>query len=262
MSTAEANPMPVEEPQARCQLKGNPKACGAKCKNGGHPCPNPGMANGRCWIHGGKSPSGPDHYRYSGRRPRQGKHGEAYRNALDCPELLHITPDVADIDAKIDNLIRRVNAGESERKWDELQDLIRDSQDELKKGTLDPSAMLERARAIIASRYESDTLENKIEALQHSRAKLIDAEMRRQVAAQDMVDKRSVALLVEDMRQALAIIDDPTLRAEIRARFRELRSRHVALTVLADASDTDAEPVSNAGQDQSQNPSIHPLNPH
>src|SRR5438094_730039 len=34
------------------------KACGAKTRKG-TPCPNPAMANGKCRMHGGLTPSGP-----------------------------------------------------------------------------------------------------------------------------------------------------------------------------------------------------------
>ena len=33
--------------------------CGAKSKRSGLPCKNPAMPNGRCRIHGGKSPGAP-----------------------------------------------------------------------------------------------------------------------------------------------------------------------------------------------------------
>ena len=33
--------------------------CGAKCKRTGLPCRAPSMANGRCRLHGGKSPGPP-----------------------------------------------------------------------------------------------------------------------------------------------------------------------------------------------------------
>ncbi|QLA16368.1 HGGxSTG domain-containing protein [Desulfolutivibrio sulfoxidireducens] len=35
------------------------KKCGARCKRTGLPCTQPAMPNGRCRLHGGKSPGAP-----------------------------------------------------------------------------------------------------------------------------------------------------------------------------------------------------------
>lgn len=39
--------------------------CGAKTKRDGHPCQNPAMPNGRCRLHGGRTPKGDDWHRPS-----------------------------------------------------------------------------------------------------------------------------------------------------------------------------------------------------
>jgi len=44
--------------------------CGAHCRTTGQPCRNPSMRNGRCRMHGGKSPGAP-----KGERNPQYKHG-------------------------------------------------------------------------------------------------------------------------------------------------------------------------------------------
>jgi coenzyme F420-reducing hydrogenase gamma subunit len=49
--------------EARTALATHPR-CGAHCRTTGQPCRNPVIANGRCWMHGGKSsgaPRGPRH---------------------------------------------------------------------------------------------------------------------------------------------------------------------------------------------------------
>jgi len=46
-------------------MKANPKQCGAKTRSG-RPCRTPGMANGRCRMHGGTSTGRPIiHGRYT-----------------------------------------------------------------------------------------------------------------------------------------------------------------------------------------------------
>jgi hypothetical protein len=49
-----ANPMH----KARAALALHPR-CGAHCRTTGQPCRNAAMANGRCRMHGGKSPGAP-----------------------------------------------------------------------------------------------------------------------------------------------------------------------------------------------------------
>lgn len=59
------NPNPMQK--ALAALKLAPK-CGAHCRTTGEPCKNAQMANGRCRMHGGKSPGAPrgkKHGRYS-----------------------------------------------------------------------------------------------------------------------------------------------------------------------------------------------------
>jgi len=46
-----ANPVPCG--LATC------RRCGARCKRTGLPCKQPAMPNGRCKLHGGKSPGAP-----------------------------------------------------------------------------------------------------------------------------------------------------------------------------------------------------------
>ena len=51
--------------------------CGARCKRTGLPCKQPGMPNGRCKLHGGKSPGAP-----TGERHGQYKHGRRTKAAM------------------------------------------------------------------------------------------------------------------------------------------------------------------------------------
>jgi hypothetical protein len=61
-----ANPMR----KALAALALHPR-CGAHCRTTGRPCPSPAMANGRCRMHGGKSPGAP-----RGKAHPNYKHGE------------------------------------------------------------------------------------------------------------------------------------------------------------------------------------------
>ena len=56
------------------------KQCGAKTKRTGEPCPQPAMANGRCRMHGGKTPSGKASVHY--------KHGYYTKEAMIQRKML------------------------------------------------------------------------------------------------------------------------------------------------------------------------------
>ena len=72
--------------EARTALEQHPQ-CGARSKRTGFPCKAPSMPNGRCRLHGGKSPgapSGEKHWNYRhGRRSKA-----AAQNKREVRELL------------------------------------------------------------------------------------------------------------------------------------------------------------------------------
>ncbi|HUT53073.1 MAG TPA: HGGxSTG domain-containing protein [bacterium] len=57
--------------------------CGAKCKRTGQPCRMPAMANGRCFLHGGKSTGAKTNKGLARCRKTGWKHGLYSREALD-----------------------------------------------------------------------------------------------------------------------------------------------------------------------------------
>lgn len=97
--------------------------CGAKTRGGGT-CQRPAMPNGRCSLHGGKTPTGiglPQykHGRYSKVMPTRLR--ERYEDAARDPALLELREDVALLDARLEDLLGRVDSGESGAIWRQLQ---------------------------------------------------------------------------------------------------------------------------------------------
>ena len=94
-----------------------PARCGAKCRHGG-PCPNYAMANGRCRMHGGKQPPpGPGHPNYKhGRNSKiyrmPGRLRKRFEQAMDDPNLIDITRDVALVDTLIDDQLNQLTEGD------------------------------------------------------------------------------------------------------------------------------------------------------
>lgn len=101
-------------------------ACGAKTRTGGV-CQQPAMTNGRCRLHGGKTPRGfnsPNlkHGRYSKDLPT--RLAAAYQDAADDPELLSVRQDIELIDAMIRASFSDLEAGENPKAWEEARKLV------------------------------------------------------------------------------------------------------------------------------------------
>lgn len=104
--------------------KGRP-ICGAK-KRDGKPCSQLRiMPNGRCRQHGGATPSGPasPHYkdgRYSRVLPT--RMAADYQAAQADPDLLSVRNDIALIDARLADVLARVDTGEAGALWTAARD--------------------------------------------------------------------------------------------------------------------------------------------
>jgi hypothetical protein len=97
--------------------------CGAKT-SAGTPCKRNARPNGKCNLHGGKSLSGiasPSlkHGKYSASIPTrlQGK----YLESQSDPELLSMRQEVHLLDARLSDVLSRVDTGESGHIWSDLK---------------------------------------------------------------------------------------------------------------------------------------------
>src|ERR671916_1968189 len=99
--------------------------CGAKTRNGTS-CRREPCRNGRCPNHGGKSLGGIasprlTHGRYSRSLPAQ--LAARYTAAQHDPELLSLRDELALLDARIADVLSRVDSGESGQLWQHLRGL-------------------------------------------------------------------------------------------------------------------------------------------
>lgn len=104
--------------------------CGAKTKSG-KPCTVAAMPNGKCYRHGGSTPSGIAsasfrHGRYSKHLPERmaGEHAASMQD----PELLAQRSDIALLVARQCDLLDRVDTGESGEMWSSLLGSIKEVQ--------------------------------------------------------------------------------------------------------------------------------------
>lgn len=94
--------------------------CTAHKKRSGDPCGSFPMANGKCRVHGGATPSGfaapqTKAGRYSKHLPT--RLAERYETARADPDLLALRDDIALIDSRLGEVVANLNTGESKAAW-------------------------------------------------------------------------------------------------------------------------------------------------
>lgn len=150
--------------------------CGAKTKSGS-PCRMSAMPNGRCRIHGGKTPAaGITHPtfktgRYSKHLPTRLSQG--YQQALSDPDLLQLNDEIRLTDSLISSLLERFDS-QSTAHQRELSDLI------------------------------------------EQRRRLVESEGKRLTAMQQMITMERALMLIGHITEAvLRHVDDPAARQAI-----------------------------------------------
>ena len=104
--------------------------CTAKSKRTGKQCRRDAMHGAKvCYNHGGKTPRGigSPHTktgRYSKDLPT--RMAAQYRESLEDTDLLNLTDEIALIDARLNDILKRVDTGESGKLWGGLADLFAD----------------------------------------------------------------------------------------------------------------------------------------
>src|SRR5215218_3731776 len=96
--------------------------CGAKTRSGGE-CRQPAMANGRCRMHGGRSPRGVAHPSFkTGRFSRSipSRLSQSYEEALADPRKLELADELAVIVARNREMLESLYSGESDGLWRRL----------------------------------------------------------------------------------------------------------------------------------------------
>jgi hypothetical protein len=181
-SPATTTPMHVDNPHARVGA-----ACGAR-KRDGAPCTLPPITGRtRCRMHGGKTPAGAALPQF-----KTGKHSKylpdrlaaRYQDALDDGELLALRGDIALADARVFDLLERVDAGEPGALWQQVQRAFQTMQDAedpsdrataeatlgqlIEQGVGDFAAWADIARWVEQGRRLRETERKRLEAMQQT----------------------------------------------------------------------------------------------
>lgn len=174
--------------------------CGAKNRQG-EPCQRWALAGRtRCGLHGGKSLAGPScpHFRtgkYSRYVPERLR--ERYETAQDDVELLSLRDELALVDARLADLLSRVDSGESGQRWTDLKKAYRAFT--VAKRSEDVARMhtaLARVEHLIESAVDDYQAWTEIAELLEQRRRLAESEQKRLVALQQMITATEAMAIV------------------------------------------------------------------
>lgn len=174
--------------------------CGAKTRSGGT-CKRAAMRNGRCNLHGGKSLAAlaspaTKHGRYSKYLPARllGR----YQEALDDEALLHLHEEIALLDARLAELVERVDAAESGRAWAELAFAWQDVANSRGDAILFASAVAKLGHIIERGNTDYAAWQE-VADLVERRRKLAESERKRHIEMQTSIRVDQAMLLVQSL---------------------------------------------------------------
>jgi hypothetical protein len=171
------------------------KVCGAKLRGKDATCQiTTLMANGRCRIHGGKTPSGIASLNYKhGRHARLTKVLPArmrrrFEQAALDPHLLELVPDIGLIDARLEELIEKVDKGESGHLWDSLKA----AHDEYRKALAQENLKLagfhlQKVFNIIEAGHHDVQAWREIQSVINQRKQLVESERKRLIESEQVI---------------------------------------------------------------------------
>jgi len=165
--------------------------CGAKKKDGGQ-CGRLALkGSSRCALHGGKSLKGIasplfKHGRYSKYMPQRLM--DRYLDALKDPELLAMRDDISLVDARMADLLQRVDTGEAGKTWAELRGAYKALISFMKANDgAGVKASLDDMSALIHKGYGDYVAWNEVMGAMEQRRKMVESERKRLLEMQQVI---------------------------------------------------------------------------
>ena len=174
--------------------------CGAKTRSGGACRRAPSAGRARCRLHGGSSLAGAASPSFrTGRRSKYlpDRLAAHYAEAQADPRLLELREDIALLDARLADVLQRVDSGESGAPWRRLKAAHHDFSEARRRN--DTGAMrvaLDDLLALIAQGHSDAAAWAEVMDLLDQRRKLVESERKRLVEMQQMItSEQAMALL-------------------------------------------------------------------
>lgn len=195
--------------------------CTAKSKRTHERCQRPAMHGSTvCYHHGGKSRKGIAHPsfkdgRYSKALPSAML--EKYHEAVNDPELLNMRHDIALVDARLSELLKRSEAGESRTLWQQARnanDSIRQAMDNENWPAME-SAVRDLDR-LVGEGLADHEVWHEIGDLIDQRRKLVESEQKRLVAMKQLITSQQAMTLIAALAAIVKKrVTDPRVLSEI-----------------------------------------------
>ena len=175
--------------------------------------------NSTCYMHGGASPRGIaagqfKAGRYSKYLPERLR--DRYQSAQQDPEILVLRDEIALADARLADLLTRVDTGESGMLWKDLKGLVEQLGTGVEAADLDVARTALKALRDVAQRGQTDAQAwAEVQAVVMLREHLVRSERQRLVQMQQMISVEQamtlIAALTETVRRHVS--DPAALRA-------------------------------------------------
>jgi len=206
--------------------------CGARSKRTGNPCQQPAMPNGRCRLHGGKTPSGPaspnfKHGRYSKVKLPDG-FLEKFEEQKNDTELLAISEDIMLLNARLVELLEKINNEESEERWAKTKEQYKLLVDGLnRKDQVSQRAALAELGHLLRDGDKDYMVWNDIIRTMNARNRMVAQETKRRLEMHALVSADQVMSFVATIMHAIkAHVKDPVALFEIHKSIQEALDRN------------------------------------
>lgn len=207
----------------------NPQ-CTAKSKRTGRQCQRPAMTGTTvCYHHGGKTPFG--HNLPQTKSGRYSRHlptrlSASYERALADPDLVAMDSELALVDARMLELLQRIDAGDSAKAWRAI--VAAWEQFKRARTAKDTTAMGAALDAIgnAITDLHVDERWGEVLDLVERRRRLAESEQKRRVAAGHMITMERAMLLFSAVSDVIRThVSDPDTMRAIAADFRAMLDR-------------------------------------
>jgi hypothetical protein len=207
--------------------------CSARAKSSGQQCRRRAVTGMRvCQVHGGVTPKGPASPHWI-----DGRHSKylpkhllgAYLAARDDPERLALMDELALIDARLNDVLGRVDSGESGRLWTELRKTVAALEAAKRSGDVAVVATtLTTIVDLVTQGHDDAAAWQDVAGLIERRRKLVDSESKRQREAREMIHIEQafglMGMLVEAVR---GHVTDPTALRAVAETFSRLTGQPI-----------------------------------
>lgn len=208
--------------------------CSAKSKNSGQQCQRSAMHGTTvCYMHGGKSPKGvasPSFTtgRYSKYLPTRLL--DRYHEAESDPALLSLRAEIALLDGRLADLLKKVDEGEARKTWEQARNINKDIQADMLNE--DYGRLMMSCKALdelIGEGLTDHEAWYEIHSILDQRRKLVESERKRLVEADQSIRADKALTLAMALLQSVKenVTDRQTLN-NIQTAFNRLISAEVA----------------------------------